>query len=252
LMVFENYAKDYDIFYQKKDYKKECFYLKKIFKQFLSHNPQTILDLGCGTGNYLILLSKMGYQMTGVDASAQMLSIAQRKIATLKLKSDLYRGYLQSFKVKKKFDAVICLFSVIDYVTNKSDVMKTLRNIYDHLNPGGIFVFDFWQKETVERDYSKVRTNVFKGNNCQVERFSATKILPNKQLCEVNYHCVVTKGKKILNEYDEKHVLRYFSVLEMNDYLKKAKLKVLNVHPFMEFGSLVKKADWDVTIVAQK
>lgn len=251
-MVFESYAADYDIFYQQKDYKKECLYLKRIFKKYSPYHPQSILDLGCGTGNYLIPLSKMGYQLTGVDASAQMLLAARKKLSALKLKADLHQGYLQNFKVRKNFDIVICMFSVIDYVTKKKDVRQTLQNVYDRLNPGGLFVFDFWQKEAVESSYSKSKSRTFKGKNYQVERSSTTKIFQSKQLCDVSYHCVVKNGNKILNEYDEKHHLRYFGVSEMKMYLNRAGLKVLNIHPFMEFSSSVRKQDWDVTIVAQK
>ncbi len=251
-MVFESYADDYDIFYQNKNYKKECLYLERIFKKYAQHSPNTILDLGCGTGNYLVPLAKRRFQLTGVDASKHMLSIAKKKLSVLKLKADLHEGLLQSFKLKKKFDVIICMFSVIDYVTKKSDVIKTLQNVYDHLNPGGLFVFDFWQQEAVEKGYSKTRTKIFKGKGYDVERSSSTTINLKKQLCAVNYHCEVKKQKKILKSYDEKHMLRYFGVDEMRSYLTKARLKTLNVHPFMEFSSAVKKSDWDVTIVAQK
>lgn len=251
-MVFENYAEDYDIFYQHKAYQKECLYLKSIFNRYALKHPQTILDLGCGTGNYLIPLTQMKYKLTGVDASAQMLAIAKTKLKKNKLKAELRHGWLQHFQIKKNFDAVICMFSVIDYVTKKSDILKTFRNIYHHMRPGAIFVFDFWQKEAVERGYSKVRKRIFKGNGCRVERSSQTTLLSGKNICEVQYHCTVTKGKNIHQQYDEKHILRYFSILEMESFLKTANFKVLNIHPFLKPNGRLKKSDWDITIVAQK
>lgn len=251
-MVFETYALDYDIFYQNKDYKSECLYLKKLINQLSPIPTKTILDLGCGTGNYLIPLTKMGYRVTGVDASKPMLSMARRKLSGLKLKAELHQGLLQSFKLKRKYDAVICMFSVIDYVTKKADVKKTLKLVYDHLKPGGVFIFDFWQKQAVEQGYSKMRTKIFKGKDYQVKRSSKTNILPQKQLCEVNYHCVVSRGKRILNKYNEKHLLRYFSVEEMSAYLLNNGFHVLHTHPFLEISSRITKKHWDVTMVAQK
>ena len=51
IMVFkEEYANAYDDLYQDKDYEKECDYIEALFKQF-NYKPETILDLGCGTGD---------------------------------------------------------------------------------------------------------------------------------------------------------------------------------------------------------
>ena len=251
-MVFESYAEDYDIFYQHKAYQKECRYLKNIFNRYALKHPQTILDLGCGTGNYLIPLAQMKYKLTGIDASAQMLAIAKTKLKKFKLKAELQQGLLQDFQIQKDFDAVICMFSVIDYVTKKADLSKTFKNIYQHMKPGAVFVFDCWQKEAVEEGYSKTRKRVFKGSGYRVERSSQTTLLPEKNMCEVQYHCTVTKGKDICHQYDETHTLRYFSITEMKSYLEKAGFKVLNIHPFLKPNGRPKKSDWDVTVVVQK
>lgn len=251
-MVFESYAENYDVFYQGKDYQKECRYLKNIFSRYARKHPHTILDLGCGTGNYLIPLARMKYKLTGVDASPQMLAIAQTKLRKFKLKAELQQGLLQHFRINRNFDAVICMFSVIDYVTKTADVSKTFKNIHQHMKPGAVFVFDFWQKEAVEEGYSKTRKRIFKGNGCRVERSSQTTLLREKNMCKVQYHCVVTKGKDVCDQYDETHTLRYFSITEMKIFLEKAGFKVLNVHPFLKPNGRLKKSDWDVTMVARK
>ncbi len=194
----------------------------------------------------------MKYKLTGVDGSAQMLAIAKTKLRKFKLKAELQHGLLQHFRIKKKFDAVICMFSVIDYVTKKTDLSKTFENIYQHMKPGAVFVFDFWQKEAVEQGYSKTRKRVFKGIGCRVERSSQTTLLPEKNMCEVRYHCAVRKGKDVCHQYDEMHTMRYFSITEMKSFLEKADFKILNIHPFLKPNGRPKKSDWDITMVVQK
>jgi ubiquinone/menaquinone biosynthesis C-methylase UbiE len=69
-------AKFYDKVWGKYDYDTDINFLNEIFRR---RNCKRILDIGCGTGNHSIRLSKIGYEMTGVDISAPMLKIAREK-----------------------------------------------------------------------------------------------------------------------------------------------------------------------------
>ena len=75
----KEYANLYDLIYKKKNYKKEFFFIKKIINKYLIRS-KSILDLGCGTGNYSNLMTKLGLEVVGVDKSMHMLSIAKKNI----------------------------------------------------------------------------------------------------------------------------------------------------------------------------
>lgn len=251
-MVFEDYAQEYDIFYKNKNYRQECRYLEKIFRVCSSSKPKTILDLGCGTGNYLIPLLKTGYQVTGLDSSPKMLRFCRDKIDRHGLKAALYKGKLQSFRLNKKFDAVICMFSVIDYVTKIAEVKRTLKNVFNHLKSGGLFIFDFWQESAVRDFYTASKKRTFTHNGRSIERQSKTRLFPSQKICKVYYTCRVKQGKKLLKKYEEAHTLRYFSVEEMKSYLWETGFQVKDVHPFFHLKGIIRKNTWDVTMVAQK
>lgn len=52
----------------------------KTICKLLSANPNShYLDIRCGSGNYTVALSQLGYQMTGIDISEEMLSKARKK-----------------------------------------------------------------------------------------------------------------------------------------------------------------------------
>ena len=142
-MTFNQYAQYYDIFYQKKKYKKECDFIERLFSAYCLKRPRTILDLGCGTANHMIPLILRGYQLVGVDNSSQMLGIARDKITRLNLKGKLLKRKLQAFDLKAKFDAIICMFSVINYVVHKKEIVDTLANVVRHMNRKSVFMFDF-------------------------------------------------------------------------------------------------------------
>lgn len=76
MSAFGAYSRYYNLFYQDKDYPGEAEYVNGLIRK---HHPgaTTILDLGCGTGRHDLLLAKMGYEVTGVDRSEEMLSVVK-------------------------------------------------------------------------------------------------------------------------------------------------------------------------------
>ncbi|MFB3763869.1 MAG: class I SAM-dependent methyltransferase [Methanotrichaceae archaeon] len=81
---------------------------KNVFETVLPKGRLKILDVGCGTGEISLLLAEMGYQITGVDLSDKMLSIARSKAKASRLKAQFLRGDAESLNFDdESFDAVI-------------------------------------------------------------------------------------------------------------------------------------------------
>ena len=97
-----------------------------------------ILDVCCGTGNVAGLLSAKGYHMTGLDGSKLMLDYAKENAQAV----DFIQADARDFNLGRKFHAITCLFDSINHLLNKEDVLKVFKNIYEHLEENGIFVFD--------------------------------------------------------------------------------------------------------------
>ena len=79
---YESLALRYDALTADVDHEAWADYLEKHF----SRSPipiHTVLDLACGTGAMTCLLAQRGYEMIGVDLSAEMLSVATEKAQDL-------------------------------------------------------------------------------------------------------------------------------------------------------------------------
>jgi len=103
--------------------------------------PQTVIDLGCGTGSIAIPLAKRGYQVTGVDLSPEMLAIAHEKMKQAHVNVRWVEQDMRELDVPAA-DAVISFCDSLSYLTDELDVKETFRRVYAHLRPGGTFLFD--------------------------------------------------------------------------------------------------------------
>ncbi len=251
-MIFRRYSLYYDLFYKRKNYQKECDFLEDLFKRYAPRRPKTILDLGCGTGGHVLPLSHRGYDLTGIDASDHMLKIAKNKCQKLKTGAKFYQRKLQAFYLKKRFDVIICMFSVIDYLARKNEFKRTLLNIMRHMRRDSLFIFDFWNADAVVKFYKPEKKKIFSLNGKTVERHSHTKVFPSRRLCRVDYICTIKQDKNILDRFKEKHVVRYFALSEITRLLEEAGLTVLGMHPFLNINGVIRKNTWDVTCVCKR
>jgi len=70
----------------------------------------SILDVGTGTGRAAIALAQRGAVVTGVDASAEMLQVAERRAAEAGVAVTFSRGDAHGLDFPdRSFDAVVCL-----------------------------------------------------------------------------------------------------------------------------------------------
>ena len=152
----KKYASIYDLIYKNKNYQKEANFIIKQFKKE-DKKAKKILDLGCGTGKYSFLLSKKGFEVTGVDISKAMIRIAKKKYKNKKNINFIHKD-LKKINLKKKFDIVVALFDVLSFQTSKNEIKIFFQIISKHLKKGGLVFFDFWYKNTVVKLKPNLRT----------------------------------------------------------------------------------------------
>lgn len=105
--------------------------------------PRSVLDLACGTGAMSLLLAKAGYQVTGVDLSEEMLTVAYDKAVALEDNRPFFvRQSMQRLRLPEPVDWVLCCLDSINYLTDPAACRETFRRVYRALKPGGVFLFD--------------------------------------------------------------------------------------------------------------
>src|SRR5579871_3905004 len=77
--VFSQYAQYYDLLYRDKDYAGESRFIDELLRQ-AGVQAGPLLDIGCGTGSHARELARLGWKVTGIDLSPEMIGLARKRI----------------------------------------------------------------------------------------------------------------------------------------------------------------------------
>ena len=101
----------------------------KLVKGLLQGDNKKLLDIGCGTGDFLNACTKNGFQVNGVEPNQNAKNLALKKNRDVSIASSVY-------DVNQKFD-VITMWHVLEHVPNLDKYVMHLKSL---LNDNGVLV----------------------------------------------------------------------------------------------------------------
>jgi SAM-dependent methyltransferase len=97
-----------------------------------------VLSLGCGDGQFELMLAPFADQITALDISPQAIEVAKRNAAQAQISNVDFRCLpLSELSWDSQFDAIVCL-AFLHHVP-EVELPELLRQISSHLKPGGFF-----------------------------------------------------------------------------------------------------------------
>ncbi len=138
--MFDNVSHNYDFLNRMMTLGIDMKWRKKVVQIVKEKNPETVLDIATGTGDFAIMLSKLNpKKIVGLDLSKGMLEIGIEKVKNKKLDNliEMVLGDSENLPFEdNSFDAITVGFGV----RNFEDLDKGLQEIHRVLKPSGIFV----------------------------------------------------------------------------------------------------------------
>ncbi len=198
----------YDIVMEHVDYVGWARYICSIFS-YLSFPVHSILEVACGTGTMTQTLTASGYSLTASDLSPEMLHVAREKLSGLHKSVTLAAASMTALPFDGKFDAVLCLYDSINYLTESVDVARAFNEASRVLKPGGLYVFDICTVKNSELYFANHRMEEKVGDvsyerTCRYDR--TERIQENRFVISKNddFFCETHRQKiYYLNEIEE-------------------------------------------------
>jgi SAM-dependent methyltransferase len=98
-----------------------------------------VLDVGCGTGTFALLLASRGFEVTGVDPAEGSLDVARAKPGSERV---TWLHCDATALPPMQVDLATMTGNVAQAIVDPTDWDGTLRGVYDALRPGGHLVFE--------------------------------------------------------------------------------------------------------------
>lgn len=204
-----------------------------------------ILEPMCGTGRFLIPLLEEGLDVHGFDASDHMLGVLHAKARTKNLEATVWKGFVEDLKRPEKYNLIFIPSGSFCLIIDPVQVEKVLKVIYNHLNDGGIFLFEAETMQTVPQ-IGIWRGSVWPKPNGQKIILSQLATMQDdicRSLCK--YELMET-GKIIHTEIEELRV-KIYEQDQLLEMLKSAGFK--HIRTIKAFDQSLQPANQDESIV---
>lgn len=227
-------------------------YIVKLMDKFESE-PTNGLDLCCGTGTAIKLLTAYGLDMTGLDRSASMLKEAKKKLrghGVRLVKGELPRFRIYQNKSSKKlsrFDLVTSFYDSLNYMASEQELKTTFRSVFLHLRPGGHFIFDMNTPQALKTIWDSQVWGGVKDDVAWIFRNRHDEA-NNEADCMATFF---VKRGKLWERFDETHTERAYPHPVMKRILRAAGFTIRGYYRCFSQARVTEKTD-RICVVARR
>ncbi|MCH9633286.1 MAG: hypothetical protein S4CHLAM7_00090 [Chlamydiae bacterium] len=188
-----------------------------------------ILEPMCGTGRYLVPIAEEGYNITGFDASREMLQKCRKRCVETGTNPSLSVASFETFLTKHQFSLVFIPTSSFSLLTTLEKVSRSLKVIRKCLEPQGRFIFEV--DTLTSRDQPEMNwrnRSVRLDNHSKINLHSASVFSPVSRIQRTFCNYKLKVNGKTIAEENEYLDVRLYQPGELLPLLTEHRFKVLN------------------------
>ncbi len=175
-----------------------------------------VIDLACGTGRHSILFAERGFNVTAVDLSENLLSVARSTAENLGLEINFVTADLRNFCITSKFDLAVNLFTSFGYFERDAENFSLFTDAFDLLKNDGYFVIDYFNANYIRKHLVPHSEDIINGKKIIQDR----QILGDRVIKDIT---IAKNGTK--RNYRES--VRMYSESELKTVIEKSGLRII-------------------------
>ena len=242
--AYTGFAQVYDTFMDNVPYDEWGEYLVSLLKKY-GVEDGLVLDMGCGTGAMTRYLDAHGYDMTGIDVSEEMLTIAKEKSSPdiLYLLQDM-----REFELYGTVRAIVSVCDSLNYITEEEDLLQVFRLVWNYLDPDGVFFFDM---NTIYKYKEMLGETTIAENREEGSFIWENYYDPEEQLNQYDLTLYVQDEDDRYVRFEETHIQKAYALERVLELLEKAGLKAEQIFD-SDTGEAVMETTGKFCVVARK
>ena len=219
------------------DYEKRAEYLQSVLSLW-GHEAGLTLDLACGTGSMTLALKEKGWDIFGVDASQEMLSVAMDKAYDKELSVLFLCQRMENLDLYGTIDTCISTLDSLNHITEKATLQAAFDKVALFMNPEGMFIFDV---NTVYKHREILANNTFVYDTDEVYCVWQNSLKENNVI-NIDLD-MFEKADGVYTRHTEHFKERAYEIGEIKEMLKKAGFETLAVYRDMTTEPIGEKDD---------
>lgn len=203
----------------------------EFFLDEIAQSKGKVMEIGVGTGRFFVEALKNGADIYGLDISRNMIEKLKAKIP-LEHHGRLWIQDAVTMELPHRFCLIIAPFRMFSHVLDVDDQIKYLNRVWEHLEPGGRFIFDLYVPN-LNLLLNGIRNQTdFEGeyeNGKKLIRVTSMKADVINQLSHVQMNFIWDEdGLQHEAEWDFK--MRFFFRYEIEHLIRLSKLKLETIY----------------------
>ena len=172
------------------------------------------LDIGCGTGRFLLPLLKQGHQAVGIDSSDAMLDVFRRKAQAAGIEPDVRHMSFDGYPDSGPFQGIVA-FYVIFYFLKTDELRAFFKKAFSLLSPGGLLLFNYYNPFEIwePKKWGYPNTYPYEWGFGRVE-YTYTPVDYIRGIAEMQEYSMVSKDGVPRFDYKTRHV-RFYTMTEL-------------------------------------
>jgi SAM-dependent methyltransferase len=181
----------------------------------------SVLDYGCGTGNFAYKLYKLGYNVTGIDSSKEMIEMAKEAFSNI----PFIFGDSLILSHQNRF-SIITSIMTFQFIEN---IECTFKDIANAMRPGGLFVFSVFNPAFIKKSlrtkiffedfdsFERPKVGIFNLNGNKLSVFIRTAQEYNQMLKKLNFEPLLESYPFFTEEFLKKYPIT--NLINESEYL---------------------------------
>lgn len=221
-------AEIYDTVMEDVDYEVWADFIDEII-QVHHPDPQTVLELACGTGSLAFALHRYGcYDIMGTDKSQAMVEKARAKAKNKKVNIQFEQMDFLNIGLDETFDIIVSIFDSVNYLHDPADIKKLLQQTKKLMDPHSLFIFDFTTPKNSRQAIQYLDNE--EGITPDNYKFFRKSKYDEKQQIHYNIFEIeklTEDRRKVIARYTEEHQQRTYSLTQMQQIVGETDFEIV-------------------------
>ncbi len=141
-MAYSPYVRPeiYEVAFSFRDCVQAVDFLQEAARKAGLRKVNSMVELGCGPGQYCREFARRQVKSYGIDLSPEMVAYTRHKCTEEKLDCTILQADFREFKLPHPVDLAACMMATFGYLLSNDDVLAHFNSVADNLVDRGIYI----------------------------------------------------------------------------------------------------------------